>query len=105
MKEINFTHIIGFDWDDGNINKNWNKHLVSFGEAEEVFFNEPYFTYFDEIHSVSENRYYVLGETNEQRCLFIVFTIRNNKIRIISARDMNKNERHVYEKLKKDTKI
>ena len=49
-------------------------------------------------HSIKENRYYVLGKTNAKRKLFIVFTIRNNRIRIISARDMNKKERKIYEK-------
>ncbi len=103
MKEFNFSDITGFDWDKGNFNKNRDKHQVSFGECEEVFFNEPFFTYFDKDHSVSENRYYLLGETNDQRYLFIVFTIRKNKIRIISARNMNKNERNEYENLKKNT--
>ena len=97
MKELDFSNVTGFDWDKGNLNKNWHKHLVSSGECEEVFFNEPFFTYFDERHSILENRYYVLGETNEKRLLFIVFTIRKNLIRIISARDMNKSERKAYE--------
>jgi len=105
MNEFDFSDITGFEWDKGNLDKNWDKHLVSSGECEEVFFNEPYFTYFDEGHSISENRYYVLGETSEQRCLFIIFTIRKTMIRIISARDMNKSERKAYENLKKDSKI
>jgi uncharacterized DUF497 family protein len=105
MEKLDFSNITGFEWDEGNLNKNWDKHLVSSGECEEVFFNEPYFTYLDEKHSISENRYYVLGETNENRTLFIVFTIRKTMIRIISARDMNKDERKAYEDLKKNTEI
>lgn len=105
MKESDFLNITGFDWDEGNLNKNWDKHLVSSGECEEVFFNEPYYTYPDDRHSVSENRYYLLGETNEKRGLFIVFTVRKTLIRIISARDMNKNERKAYENLKKNSEI
>jgi uncharacterized DUF497 family protein len=105
MEEFDFSSVYGFDWDEGNLSKNWDTHLVSTGECEEVFFNEPYFTYFDEKHSISENRYYVLGETNEERRLFIVFTIRKTMIRIISARDMNKNERKAYENFKKNTEI
>jgi len=103
MKKLDFSNIIGFDWDRGNTNKNWEKHHVSSGECEEAFFNEFLFSYFDESHSISENRYYALGETNEKRCLFIVFTIRKNLIRIISARDMHKNERKIYEELKKNS--
>jgi len=105
MKELDFSNITGFEWNKGNLNKNWDKHFVASGECEEVFFNEPFFTYFDEIHSISENRYYVLGETNGKRPLFIVFTIRKNLIRVISARDMTKNERNTYENLKKETKL
>ena len=66
-RRINFSKITGFHWDRGNLNKNWEKHRVSSGECEEVFFNEPLFCYFDESHSITENRYYVLGETNEKR--------------------------------------
>jgi uncharacterized protein len=103
MKKPDFTAITGFDWDEGNLDKNREKHLVSFGECEEVFFNEPFFTYFDEKHSVSEDRYFVLGETNENRYLLIVFTVRKTLLRVISARNMNKNERKAYENLKKNT--
>lgn len=105
MKPLDFSNITGFDWDEGNVNKNRDKHSVSSGECEEVFFNEPYFIYLDERHSISENRYYLLGETNEKRGLFIVFTLRKSMIRIISARDMNKNERKAYENLKKNSEI
>ena len=105
MQEFVFLNITGFEWDKGNLNKNWDKHHVSSGECEEVFFNEPYYTYFDESHSISENRFYVLGETNAKRCLFIVFTIRRNMLRVISARDMHKNERKSYENLKKNTEF
>lgn len=105
MKWIDFSDITGFEWDDGNLNKNREKHCVSSGECEEVFFNEPYFTFFDEEHSVLESRFYLLGETSEGRRLFIVFTIRGTGIRVISARDMSKGERKAYETLKKDTEI
>ena len=97
-----FENIIGFDWDEHNLNKNWLKHSVHFTECEEVFFNEPLITYFDEKHSDKEMRYYSLGKTDSGRYLFCVFTLRNNKIRVISARDMNKKEKMYYEK---DSKI
>ena len=86
----------GFAWDKGNIEKNWERHKVSFIECEEVFFNRPLVVAGDEIHCKSEGRYYALGRTNDDRLLFVVFTIRDNKIRVISARDMNRKERRVY---------
>lgn len=96
----------GFDWDNGNINKNWLAHRVSDGEAEEVFFYEPSLVFEDIKHSQQESRYYCLGQTSQSRKLFIVFTIRDNKIRIISARDMSKEERKQYAKeIQKDSTI
>lgn len=105
MKKPDFKGITGFEWDRGNLEKNPDKHDVSSGECEEVFFNEPFFSYFNEKHSGSEDRYYVLGETNANRFLFIVITVRGTSLRVISARDMNKNERKAYETLKKNTEI
>jgi uncharacterized DUF497 family protein len=88
----------GFDWDDWNINKNWNKHKVSYTECEQIFFNYPLLTHNDVKHSSREKRLYALGKTDGNRMLFVVFTFRNQLIRIISARDMSKKERAVYEK-------
>ncbi len=95
---IDFNKISGFEWDEFNQNKNWLKHKVFWTECEEVFFNDPLLIYQDEKHSNIEQRFYVLGKTGSFRHLFIVFTIRNCKIRIISARDMNKKEKLEYEK-------
>jgi uncharacterized protein len=96
----------GFDWDKGNIEKNWEQHKVSFIECEEVFFNEPLIVQEDEVHSTSENRYYALGRTNDERYLLVVFTIRANKIRVISARDMSRREGRTYgEEIEKPAKI
>lgn len=86
----------GFEWDDGNRTKNWIKHQVSTSECEEVFFNLPLLLILDVQHSQEERRYYVLGQTNAERKLFISFTIRTNKIRVISARDMSRKERQAY---------
>ena len=94
---IDFPSVTGFDWDAGNRDKNWEKHRFSNRECEEVFFNLPLLLQPDETHSTAEARSYVLGQTNAGRRLFIVFTIRNEKIRVISARDMNKRERIFYE--------
>lgn len=86
----------GFDWDDGNRDKNWLKHGVSISECEEVFFNTPLLVVDDAKHSQVEPRLFALGQTNKGRLLFVVLTIRVNKIRVISARDMHRNERKIY---------
>ena len=88
----------GFQWDKGNSLKNWLKHGVARGEAEEVFFNEPLFLFEDEKHSGYEDRVLAFGHTDGGRCLIVAFTIRRNLIRVISARNMNNKERGVYEK-------
>jgi uncharacterized DUF497 family protein len=95
---INFTKITDFDWDKGNIRKN-DKHGVSMAESEQVFFNEPLLLLADMKHSEVEHRFHALGKTDEGRTLHITFTLRNSgeKIRVISARDMHKKERTIYE--------
>lgn len=93
------SNCTGFDWDEGNIEKIWAKHKTSPFECEQVFFNEPLLAQDDIKHSQHENRYYVLGQTDNKRRLFVVFTIRRNLIRVISARDMSIKERQVYNKL------
>jgi uncharacterized protein len=95
---IDLTKIASFDWDDGNARKN-QKHGVSAAEAEQVFFNEPLLLIADTKHSLSETRFHALGRTDEGRTLHITFTLRHagRKIRVISARDMHRKERTVYE--------
>lgn len=95
---IDLTRISGFDWDDGNARKN-DKHGVSTAEAEQIFFNEPLLLIVDTKHSQSESRFHALGQTDEGRTLHITFTLRKagEKIRVISARDMHKKERTIYE--------
>ena len=101
-----FQKIKGFDWDEGNIKKNWEKHKVRHYECEEMFFNKPFVVKPDIKHSGIEDRFYALGRTDANRLLFIVFTIRKDRIRVISARDMNRKERRIYdEKIKTNTKI
>jgi uncharacterized protein len=90
---------VGFDWDDGNLFKNWEKHQVSAFECEQVFFNRPLIAAPDEKHSSEESRFFALGQTDATRLLFIVFTIRDKRIRVISARDMNSRERKQYAQL------
>lgn len=99
------TFVEGFEWDEGNIKKNWEKHRVSHIECEEIFFNSPIIVRGDASHSTSEDRYFVLGKTDTDRLLFVVFTVRGTKIRIISARNMNRKERRVYEQTQEDTQV
>jgi hypothetical protein len=94
----------GFEWDDGNSNKNWYLHGVTDGECEDVFFNLPLVVSFDKKHSDRENRFFALGRTDANRQLFISFTVRKDLIRVISARDMTKSEKRKYaEKIKRDS--
>jgi hypothetical protein len=87
---------LSFDWDRGNKAKNWLKHKVHFKEAEEVFLNRPLKIFPDKKHSIAEKRFQALGITDNKRKLSTFFTIRNKKIRVISARDQNKKERIKY---------
>ncbi len=89
----------GFEWDKGNSNKNLAKHKVSDSECEQIFFNQPFISGSDISHSHDEPRYYALGTTDSGRRLLVVYTIRNQLIRVISARDMNRNEKREYERL------
>jgi uncharacterized protein len=86
----------GFDWDAGNLEKNWLGHRVTPAECEQVFFNRPLIAADDAEHSREEPRYYVLGRTDADRDLFVVFTLRGTLIRVISARDMSRKERKVF---------
>ena len=86
----------GFDWDAGNRGKN-ARHRVSDDECEEVFFNLPLLLGLDAAHSQHEDRYYVLGQTNAGRRLFVALTMRGTQIRVISARDMRRKERRTYD--------
>lgn len=87
---MRFDKSIEFLWDKANIDKNQFKHQVSTSESEEVFYDDNKVILRDVFHSDKEERYIVLGKTKKSRLLFIVFTKRNNKIRIISARDTDK---------------
>jgi hypothetical protein len=96
---IDLSQIAGFDWDDGNSRKSGDKHGVSQAEAEQVFVNEPLIVVEDSGHSLKEPRFNALGKTAENRLLHITFTLRQDRtmIRVISARDMNRKERKIYE--------
>jgi len=95
---IDLNQITGFDWDDGNARKN-DKHGVSMAQAEQVFFNAPLLLLEDATHSQNEPRLHALGKSDAGRTLHITFTLRHSGllIRVISARDMHRKERAIYE--------
>ena len=96
---IDVSKISGFDWDAGNARKSADKHDVSQFEAEQLFFNEPLLMALDLKHSQGETRIHALGKTDAGRLLHVTFTLRGggSLIRVISARDMHRKERAVYE--------
>ena len=87
---------VEFEWDRGNAGKN-KKHDVDDSECEEIFFDEHKVMLRDVLHSGREERFVLIGKTKSDRLLFVVFTRRGKKIRVISARDINKKERRLYE--------
>lgn len=91
---------VSFDWNEGNREKNWVKHRVMIEECEQVFVNIPLLIIEDPGHSKEEQRYAAFGRANNGRLLFIIFTWRNEQIRIISARNQDKKERRQYEDTK-----
>lgn len=88
----NLSRLEGFEWDEGNL-EHIKRHRVNYRESEAVFFNKPLIITPDKTHSQSEERLRVYGLTNKNRQICLIFTIRNNKIRVISARDLNKKEK------------
>lgn len=92
-----------FEWDLYNREKNWQKHHVADVEAQEVFSQG---LFLGPVKSVEEERFAVIGKTAQRRVLFVVYTLRENKIRVISARDASRKERSVYEqKIKEATQV
>ncbi len=89
-----------FEWDFQKAEINLKKHGISFEEAASVFFDDFSRIKGDPDHSIDEDRFIILGNSNKNRLLTISFTDRNNKIRIINARKSTNNERKQYEEFK-----
>lgn len=87
-----------FDWDRGNLDKSRRKHGVTPEESESVFLDENSLIIPDEPHSETEDRFVIVGKSDKDRSLFVIFTMRNDKIRIISARRIHKKEVAKYGK-------
>lgn len=95
VADFNFSIIEGFDWDKGNL-EHIEKHKVIYTECEEIFSNLPLIINKDESHSLNEGRFRAFGQTNKNRFLIVIFTIRSNKIRVVSARDQKRRERNEF---------
>ena len=95
--ENEFDNFVGFQWDQGNIDKNLINHNVENWESEHVFFNKPLLVLDDPKHSIPAKRWAAFGKTDANRFLIVIFTKRGDLIRVISARDMNKKERKFYD--------
>lgn len=93
---FDLSKIEGFEWDRGNLG-HIKIHDVSYRECEDAFLNKPFVINEDETHSQTEERFRAYGQTNKRRLIFIIFTIRNNRIRVISSRSQNKKERKEFE--------
>lgn len=94
---VDLRMIVGFEWDEGNIEKSYKKHGITPKEAEELFLDEHVLLVEDIKHSQIEKRFIAIGKTIQQKLLFTAFIIRNSRIRIISVRRANNKERRKYE--------
>ena len=94
-------HDFSFEWDKGNVIKSFQKHGVTCAEAEEVFTERRCVPLGEQYHPpCREPRFGVLGETSKGKLLFLAFTLRNERIRVISVRPMNERERKFYASLR-----
>ncbi|MFT5661479.1 MAG: uncharacterized DUF497 family protein [Sulfurimonas sp.] len=96
---LDIEAIVGFEWDEGNIHKNENKHALKWTAIEEIFFNEPLLIVEDFKHSINECSCVALGKNDFDDLITVIFTLRDNYIRIISARAMSEKERIIYEEV------
>jgi len=94
--------MIKFEWDAAKAASNKKKHGVSFDEAQSVFYDEFAVQFFDEDNSVSEDRFLMLGFSDEARLLIVCHCERDqgNIIRIVSARKATKIESNYYRGVK-----
>jgi len=106
MYMLDLRKIRGFEWDKGNVEKSYEKHGITPKEAEKIFLDDNLQVEQDVQHQEVEERFVAIGKIQENKVLFVVFTIRKDKVRVISARIADKKERRIYDKeIKKNTKI
>lgn len=95
---VDLNKLAGFEWDKGNIDKNYIKHGITPNEAEEAFLDKELLLLEDIKHSLKEKRLILIGKNLKEAILCVSFTVRENKVRIISARKANVKERRRYAK-------
>jgi len=86
-----------FDWNSKKAEINLKKHGISFEEVITVWNDYFFIDFFDEKHSVEENRFLIVGESDQNRLLIVSYTEIADIIRIISAREITSKERRDYE--------
>lgn len=86
-----------FEWDNKKAERNLRVHGVSFDEAKIVFADPLFLTFADTDHSQEEQRFIIMGQSNEGRLLVVAYTERGQTIRLISAREATRRERQYYE--------
>jgi uncharacterized DUF497 family protein len=90
-----------FEWDPEKAAGNLKKHGVSFDEAATVFADPLSITVADPDHSAEEQRYIIVGLSNRGRSLIVAHSVRDERIRLISARWLTAIERADYEEIQK----
>ena len=83
-----------FEWDEKKAEINLQKHGISFETAAHVFLDQDRIEIFDEAHSENEERFITIGLAGD--VLFVVYTERTPKIRLVSARLATPKERRLY---------
>lgn len=94
---------VKFEWDEGNEKKIYEKHGITAAEVEEIFLDKDLIILPGIGHSQGETRYIAVGKGSDKRAMHVVFTMRGDRIRAISARRMHRKEGRKYEEIKKDT--
>ena len=86
-----------FEWNSGKARTNLAKHRVSFEEAKTVFDDPLYVDFYDPDHSDDEQRYIIIGQSQQHRLLVVSYTERRSSVRLISAREATQMEKDAYE--------
>ena len=86
-----------FAWDENKAASNRSKHGVPFEEAQTVFDHPLYVDFYDLDHSGEEERYLIVGASDQRRLLIVSYMERGDSIRLISAREVTRAEREAYE--------
>lgn len=97
--EPDITHL-NFEWNAEKAKSNLKFHGISFEEAVTVFDDTFFIVFKDPDHSVQEQRYIIIGMSVQGKYLLVSFTERDQRTRVISARELNPKERRSYEERK-----